>query len=94
MITADEARILMGGPSNEELLEVEEEIKNAAKSGVGFIIKRFDPGRCDLGYIGQTLENLGYVVEIDQTKHGPYFHLIISWTKYDKNRNTEIKGRQ
>ena len=79
MITADEARFLMGGRENEALVHLEGLIRKAAMAGEGFIVKSFDPNEYNIGYIGQSLENRGFVVEVDRSKPGPLFYLIISW---------------
>lgn len=79
MITADEARFLMGGISNTILIVVEGQIRRAAMEGYEFIVRGFNPNEYDVEYIRKSFENRGFVVEVDKAEPGPDTYLRISW---------------
>ena len=82
-ISADDARLLMGvgGRDNEVLRRIYYEIQINARAGKESLTTSLDPGECNIGYIGESLEKRGYTVEIDRSIPGPLFYFIISWTK-------------
>jgi hypothetical protein len=80
-ISADDARLLMGGRNNEVLEGIYRQIETEAMAGKESLLTSIDPGECNIGYIGESLEKRGYVVEIDRSIPGPLFYFIISWTK-------------
>ena len=80
-ISASDARLLMGGRNNEVLEEIYNKIQIEARAGKESITTSIDPFDCNIGYIGESLENHGFVVEVDGSIPGPLFYLIISWTK-------------
>ena len=91
-ISANDARLLMGGRDNEVLEGIYRQIETEARAGKESLVTSLDPGECNIGYVGESLENRGYIVEIDRSIPGPLFYFIISWTKNDKNRNTKAEN--